>query len=214
MTLFTYFRSSASYRVRIALALKRLPHGAIPIHLVRNGGEQHSAEFASLNPAHLVPVLMDGPHTMSQSLAILEYLEERYPEVPLLPTETVGRARVRGLAQSIACEIHPLNNLRVLQYMERDLHIDEEARARWYRHWVALGFEAIEHELRTSPRTGAFCHGDAPTIADCCLVPQVYNARRFNVSLDSYPTIVEIVERCDALPAFRAAAPAVQADAA
>lgn len=213
LTLFTYFRSSASYRVRIGLSLKRLTYATMPIHLVRGGGEQHSPEFAALNPARLVPVLMDGPNTLTQSLAILEYLEERFPELPILPADAAGRARVRSIAQAIACDIHPLNNLRVLQHLDEDVGMDADGKAEWYRHWVELGFQALEQELATSGATGKFCHGDSPTLADCCLVPQVYNARRFQVDLAPYPTILRINYECLNLPAFVSAAPESQPDA-
>ena len=211
--LYTYFRSSASYRVRIALNLKGLAYEAIPVHLVRDGGQQHSAAFTALNPSALVPVLRDGDATLTQSLAIIEYLEERYPDPALLPSDAVGRARVRALAQSVACEIHPLDNLRVLRYLEQRLGVDGEGRQAWYRHWVEAGFAAIERMLAESPQTGRFCHGDTPTLADCCLVPQVFNAERFGVSLTPYPSIQQITERCRALEPFRLAAPAAQPDA-
>lgn len=214
LTLFTYFRSSASYRVRIGLHLKGQPYASMPIHLLRNGGEQHSAEFSTLNPARLVPVLMDGPHTLTQSLAILEYLEERFPERPLLPGDPAARARVRSIAQAIACDIHPLNNLRVLKQLESGLGASSDTKDDWYRHWVVTGFRALERELAESPATGTFCHGDTPTLADCCLVPQVYNARRFNVDLDPFPTIRRIERECLAMSAFMAAAPEAQLDAA
>jgi maleylpyruvate isomerase len=211
--LYTFFRSSAAYRVRIALNLKRLPYEAIPVHLVRGGGEQHAPGYAQLNPAHLIPTLVDGNLTLGQSLAILEYLEEAYPKPPLLPADTAGRARVRALSQSIACDIHPLNNLRVLQYLERELKVDEAAKNRWYQHWIILGFSALETMLQNSAQTGAFCHGDAPTMADCCLVPQVANARRFDIALDDFPTIRRIDANCSELPAFQQAQPQNQADA-
>ena len=211
--LYTFFRSSAAYRVRIALNLKGLPYEAIPVHLVRGGGEQHAHSYAQLNPAHLIPTLVDGDLTLGQSLAILEYLEEAYPKPPLLPADTAGRARVRALSQSIACDIHPLNNLRVLQYLERELKVDEAAKNRWYQHWIILGFSALETMLRSSDHAGAYCHGDAPTMADCCLVPQVANARRFDIALDDFPTIRRIDANCSELPAFQKAHPQNQADA-
>ena len=213
MKLYTYFRSSASYRVRIALNLKGLTYEAVPVHLVRDGGQQHAAEFATLNPSALVPVLMDGDATLSQSLAIIEYLDETYPEPALLPADPTGRARVRALAQTIACDIHPLNNLRVLRYLELQLGVDAESRKSWYDHWVKLGFAAIERMLIEGPETGHFCHGDRPTLADCCLVPQLYNAERFGVSLAPYPTIQRIGQACLSLEAFHRAAPQAQPDA-
>lgn len=213
MKLHNFFRSSASYRVRIALALKGLPYEYRAVHLSRSGGEQRAPEFRELNPHSLVPVLEDGTLSLTQSLAIIEYLEEVYPEPPLLPRSSSERARVRALALSIACEIHPLNNLRVLNYLSQELGTSAEAKAQWYRHWVALGLEALEAEIARSPFAGGFCHGDAPGLADCCLVPQLFNARRFECELTSYPRLLAIEENCLALDAFRAAAPEHQPDA-
>ncbi|MBS0468908.1 MAG: maleylacetoacetate isomerase [Proteobacteria bacterium] len=213
LKLYTYFRSSASYRVRIALNLKGLAWEAVPVHLVKDGGQQHAADFAALNPNRLVPVLRDGDAALVQSMAIIEYLEECHPQPPLLPADPLGRARVRALAQTIACEIHPLNNLRVLRYLEQQLEIDAEGRSAWYRHWVETGFAALERMLADSPDTGRFCHGDLPTLADCCLVPQVFNAERFKVPLAPYPTIQRIAEHCQLLEPFRSAAPEAQPDA-
>lgn len=213
LKLYTYFRSSASYRVRIALNLKGLTWEAMPVHLLRDGGQQHSAAFTALNPSALIPVLRDGDATLTQSLAIIEYLEERYPEPALLPSDVVGRARVRALAQSVACEIHPLDNLRVLNYLGQQFGVDGDGRRNWYRHWVETGFAAIERMLAESPQTGRFCHGDTPTLADCCLVPQVFNAERVRVSLTPYPSIQRITEHCRSLEPFRLAAPAAQPDA-
>jgi len=210
--LYGYFRSSAAYRVRIALNLKGLPYDAVPVHLAREGGEQHRAEFRVLNPQGLVPVLEDGGRVLTQSLAILEYLEESHPEPPLLPADAVGRARVRALALQVACEIHPLNNLRVLQYLKQELKLDDGARERWYRHWVAIGFAAFEASLAAGG-TGRFCHGDAPGLADACLIPQLFNARRFACDLTAYPRMLAIEAACAALPAFAAAHPARQPDA-
>ncbi len=213
LKLYTYFRSSASYRVRIALNLKGLAYEAIPVHLVREGGQQHSAAFTALNPAALVPVLIDGDGTLSQSLALIEYLEETHPQPALLPSDPIGRARVRAIAQAVACEIHPINNLRVLRYLEQQLGVGPDARTAWYRHWVALGFDAIEQMLSDPRSTGRFCHGETPTLADCCLVPQVFNAERFGVTLDRHPTIQRIASTCAELEAFARAAPAAQPDA-
>jgi maleylpyruvate isomerase len=213
MKLYTYFRSSAAYRVRIALQLKGLEHSHVPVHLLRNGGEQHSADYAALNPTQLVPTLVDGDVVLGQSMAIMEYLEEAYPTPSLLPKDLHQRAWVRSLMQSIACDIHPLNNLRVLQYLEQPLGLDEAARTAWYRHWVALGFNALEAMLTQSPYTGRYCHGDTPTLADCCLIPQVTNARRYALSMAPYPTITRIDAACRTLPAFEQAAPENQADA-
>ena len=213
LKLYTYFRSSAAYRVRIALNLKGLAWEAVPVHLVRDGGQQHAAAFTALNPSALVPVLQEGDVTLTQSLAILEYLEEQHPAPALLPADAPGRARVRALALNVACEIHPLNNLRVLQYLGQQFGADGEGRQAWYRHWVETGFAAIERMLDASPHTGRFCHGDTPTFADCCLVPQVFNAERSEVPMTAYPAIRRITENCRALEAFRLAAPEAQPDA-
>jgi len=225
MKLYTYFRSSAAYRVRIALSLKGLPYEAIPIHLVKGGGEQKGAAYRAVNPNALLPAFetdesAEGGHnTLTQSLAIIEYLDEVYPDVPLLPSTALGRARARELALLIACDIHPVNNLRVLRYLTQTLKVDEDAKTAWYRHWVTEGLSALEQHLaRPAHNEGAdapaqFCVGDAPTIADCCLVPQVYNARRFNVDMAAYPLIEAIDARCAQLPAFQMAHPAQQPDA-
>ncbi|AVP58125.1 maleylacetoacetate isomerase [Pulveribacter suum] len=216
--LYSYFRSSAAYRVRIALGLKGLDWQTVPVHLLQGGGQQHSAGYRATNPQALVPALQldegEGAAVLTQSLAIIEYLEETRGGAPLLPPDALGRARVRALAQSIACDLHPLNNLRVLAYLKHTLGVDDEAKNAWYAHWVALGLSALEQSLATSSATGRYCHGDTPGLADCCLVPQVYNARRFNCPLDGYPTIARIVAACDELPAFEAAAPERQPDAA
>ncbi|HTN65066.1 MAG TPA: maleylacetoacetate isomerase, partial [Burkholderiaceae bacterium] len=180
---------------------------------LKGGGEQLRDEYRALNPAALVPTLIDDGLVLTQSLAILEYLEERWPQVPLLPSDAAGRARVRALALTIACEIHPLNNLRVLKYLGETLQVAEDARHEWYRHWTARGLEVLERHLASEPQTGAFCHGDAPTLADCCLVPQVFNARRFEIDLAAYPTVRRIADACAGLEAFRAADPARQPDA-
>lgn len=214
LELYTYYRSSAAYRVRIALHLKGLPYTAVPVHLLHGGGQQHSPAYAALNPAQLVPTLVDGELALGQSLAIMEYLEETQPGPALLPSTALARARVRALAQSVACDIHPLNNLRVLQYLEHTLHLDAPARADWYRHWVSLGLTTLEALLHRHPDTGVFCHGDTPTLADCCLVPQLANARRFATPLDAFPTLLRIEAACQTLSAFARAAPAAQADAA
>ena len=214
LKLYTYFRSSAAYRVRIALNLKGLPFESIGVHLLRDGGAQHAPDYAALNPAQLVPTLVDGTRAMGQSLAILEYLEETSPAPALLPADAPGRTRVRALAQTIACEIHPLNNLRVLQYLTHELHIDEAAKAGWYRHWITLGFTALEAMLAGSPATGAFCHGDSPGMADCCLIPQIANSRRFGTPLEAFPHIRRIEAACLRLEAFERARPEAQPDAA
>jgi maleylpyruvate isomerase len=213
MKLYNYFRSSASYRVRIALALKGLAYDYHAVHLTRGGGQQFTPEFRAVNAQGLVPVLVDGPETLTQSLAILEYLEETHPEPPLLPRAPAERARVRALALVIACEVHPLNNLRVLNYLSSRLGMQEGPRTEWYRHWVEQGLGAFEASLAGSPFTGRFCHGDTPGLADCCLIPQLFNARRFGCDLSGYPLALAIERACQELPAFRNAAPEHQPDA-
>lgn len=213
LTLYSYWRSSASYRVRIALNLKGLGYVLEPIHLLRDGGEQHSPEHRARDPQEQVPVLQHGQRAIRQSLAIIEYLDETFPEKPLLPATARDRARVRGLAQLIACDIHPLGNLRVQQYLERELGIEQAGREDWTRHWIKLGFDALEILLADNPASGEFCEGDLPGMADCCLVPQVYNARRFGIDLSAYPAINRIDAACRALPAFANAAPENQPDA-
>jgi maleylpyruvate isomerase len=213
MKLYTYFRSSAAWRVRIALNLKGLPYEAVPVHLVRHGGEQLREAYRAVNPSALVPSLEDEGTTITQSMAIIEYLEETHPQVALLPAAPLERARVRALAQMIACDIHPLDNLRVLRYLVGTIKVDEEAKGAWYRHWIAEGFAALEAQLARDPLPGRFCHGDTPTVADCFLVPQVYNAARFAVDMTPYPRIAGIDAACAELPAFAAAHPSRQADA-
>lgn len=212
MLLHTYFRSSAAYRVRIALNLKELQPEHVAVHLNRDGGEQFKEPFRRLNPQALVPVLTDGDLTLGQSLAIMEYLEERFPEPPLLPRDLGERARARQIALSIACDVHPLNNLRVLKYLKHEIGLSEEDRNSWVHHWIGLGFDALEAQL-SGQREGPFCVGTRPTIADCCLVPQIFNARRFGMDMAPYPTLGAIDAACQALPAFRAAHPARQPDA-
>lgn len=210
--LYTYFRSSAAYRVRIALELKGLAYQSVPTHLLRHGGEQHSAQYLARNPEGLVPTFVDEGQVFTQSLAIIEYLDEAYPEVALLPRTPIERARVRALALHIACDIHPLNNLRVLRYFAHTLDLSQAQRDTWYRHWIEVGFESLEQQLARSPHTGQCCHGDRPGLADCCLIPQVYNARRLDVDLTRYPTVERIAVHCNTLPAFLAAHPAQQPD--
>ncbi|MGI2257717.1 maleylacetoacetate isomerase [Shewanella sp. GXUN23E] len=212
MTLYGYWRSSAAYRVRIALNIKNIEAAHKSVHLVNNGGEQHSPEYVTLNPQQLVPALvLDNGEVLTQSLAIIEYLEQAFPVPRLLPTDAVTQAKVRALAGTIACDIHPLNNLRVLQYLTGTLGVDDEAKTEWYRHWINIGFSAIEPQLAIS--AGQYCFGDTITLADVCLVPQVYNARRFNMDLTAFPHIVRIADSCNMQPAFAAAAPENQADA-
>jgi maleylacetoacetate isomerase len=213
LTRYTYFRSSAAYRVRIALNLKQLDYTAVPVHLLRGGGEQHAPQYRELNPLELLPSLQDDALTVIQSLAILEYLEETYPSPALLPPDGPGRARVRALALAIACDIHPLNNLRVLRYLENSLGVDAQRRTEWSRHWISEGFAAIEQLLSKPLMVGQYCHGDTPTLADCCLVPQVFNARRLGCPLEEYPLLMRIVAQCETLEAFRRAAPGAQPDA-
>lgn len=213
MKLYTYFRSSAAYRVRIALNLKGLAYDAAPVHLLREGGEQRRPDYLALNPAGLVPTLVDDGQVLTQSLAIIEYLDETHPERPLLPDSAAARARVRAIAQTIACDIHPINNLRVLQYLTRELGASEDQKNAWYRHWVEGGLAAVEAMLANDARTGLFCDGDAPGLADCCLVPQVFNARRFDCDLSAMPTLVRIADRCAEIDAFRRASAELQPDA-
>lgn len=214
LTLYSYWRSSAAYRVRIALNLKQLSYVTIPVHLLNNGGEQHADEYRELNPQESVPVLLDGARVFRQSMAIIEYLDEAYPKgAALLPSTARERARVRALAQTIACDIHPLNNLRVMQFLERDFSSPAVERERWSRHWITEGFRALQALLGDNSSMGLFCEGDSPTLADICLVPQVYNARRIGVDLAPFPDIVRIEQQCLALPAFDAARPENQPDA-
>ena len=217
MKLYSYFRSSASYRVRIALNLKGLPYEVVPVHLLRNGGEQFSPEYRALNPDALVPALVDNDggaaKALTQSLAIIEYLEETHPMPRLLPADPFDRAFVRGIALSIACDVHPINNLRVLRYLVRNLKVSEDDKNTWYRHWCEQGLAAIETTLARDARTGLYCYGDTPTLADCFLVPQIANAQRLNCDLSAMPTVMRINEACLALDAFAKAAPANQPDA-
>ena len=212
LTLYTYFRSSAAWRVRIVLALKGLAYDSHPVHLIRDGGEQHSAAYRAINPEGRVPALVDDGQLITQSLAICEYLEELHPTPSLFPAGALARARVRSLANQIACDIHPINNLSVLQYLKRELHQTQDSIDTWYRHWVTTGFDHIEQELA---QTGSdrFCVGDQVTLADVCLVPQVFNARRFKVDMAAYPRITAIDAHLMTLPAFIAAQPSMQADA-
>ena len=206
MILYGYGLSSASYRVRIAMALKNLQYTSVVKNL--RSGEHRLAEYLQVNVQGFVPALgLDDGVVLTQSVAIIEYLDELYPDPPLLPAEPLARARVRALTQAIASDIHPLNNLRVLRYLEDQLVMDKPTRDNWYRHWVNVGFEALERWLARDAATGRFCHGDAPTIADACLVPQVFNARRFSVDLNPYPRILAIDAACRELPAFRTTAP-------
>jgi maleylacetoacetate isomerase/maleylpyruvate isomerase len=209
MELFNYFRSSASYRVRIALALKGLDYDYRSVHLQKN--EQLGEVYASVSAARLVPMLRDGEHLVTQSLAIIEYLDETHPEPLLLPGDAAARARVRSLAMDISCEIHPLNNLRVLRYLVGSLKVTEDDKDRWYRHWVETGLEVVERRLAEHPST--YCHGEAPTLADCVLVPQIFNARRFNARLDLVPNLMRVFDACMRLDAFEKTRPEACPDA-
>lgn len=213
MDLYNYFRSSSAYRVRIALNLKGLPYDYLPVHLNRAGGEQFMPAYTTLNPQQLVPLLDDGETRVGQSLAIIEYLDELYPSPPLLPAAAAERARARQLALAIACDIHPLNNLRVLKFLVGPMGLDEAAKAQWVAHWHRIGLEALERQLADAPRRGRFCIDDTPGLADCCLVPQLFNARRFGMDLAPYPVLTAIDEACQALPAFAQAHPQRQPDA-
>jgi maleylpyruvate isomerase len=213
MKLYNYFRSSASYRVRIALNLKGLAYEYIGVHLTKGGGEQLAASFRALNPDALVPVLDDDGTLLTQSLAIIEYLEETHPAPPLLPRNPVERAYVRAIALAVACEIHPLNNLRVLRYLVRTLGVSEAQKDAWYRHWVEEGLAAIEARLLAEARTGRYTLGDQVSLADVLLVPQIFNAQRVNSRLDRVPTIMRIFGHCMQLPAFVEAQPSNQPDA-
>jgi maleylpyruvate isomerase len=203
MELYNYFRSSASYRVRIGLALKGLAYDYKPVHLARN--EQFQESYAAVSAARLVPLLKDGDHVLTQSLAILEYLDETHPEPPLLPQAPAERAHVRALALDIACEIHPLNNLRVLRYLVGPMNLSEDDKNRWYRHWVETGLEVVERQLAAQPAT--FCHGETPTLADCCLVPQIFNARRFDCRTEHVPHVMRVFDNCMKLDAFELTRP-------
>jgi maleylacetoacetate isomerase len=212
MKLYTYWRSSAAYRVRIALALKGLTYESVSIHLVKDGGQQHTAEYKALNPQGLVPALDTGEAVLAQSLAIMEYLDEAYPERhPLLPKQPLERAQVRAFAQTIACDVHPLNNTRVLKYLKHTFGASDEQRDTWIATWIHSGLASLEARLQTTHSPFAF--GDQPGLAECCLIPQLYNARRFDVALDAFPKLLAIDERCAELPAFKAAAPGAQPDA-
>ncbi|MCG9597304.1 maleylacetoacetate isomerase [Vibrio sp. Isolate25] len=211
LTLYGYWRSSAAYRVRIALNLKQLPYIQKSIHLVNNGGEQHSAQFQALNASELVPVLIDGDVRLNQSLAIIDYLDEQYPSYLLTPLDKQKRYIVKALAQDIAVDIHPINNLRVLQYLSKELSVVEEQKSQWYRHWIDVGFHSLEKKLAQTH--GAYCVGDDISLVDVCLVPQVYNAERFSVDLSRYPLIHKVTMSLREHPAFISAAPEHQPDA-
>ncbi|HTI16261.1 MAG TPA: maleylacetoacetate isomerase [Trinickia sp.] len=213
MKLYSYYRSSASYRVRIALNLKNLPYDYVPIHLLRSGGEQLHLDYRKLNPDALVPTLVDGDVVLRQSLAIIEYLDETHPEPSLLPRAPADRAYVRAVAQQIASDIHPLDNLRVIKYLVEEAGVGDEIKRNWYRHWIEAGFRSLETQLSAEPRVGKLVLGDEPTVADLCLVPQVFNAHRSHIDMQPYPTIQRIYDYACTLDAFARAAPGVQPDA-
>ena len=213
MKLYSYWRSSAAYRVRIALNLKGLDYEVAPVHLLKDGGEQHLAEYQSINPQGVVPALVDGDVRIGQSLAIIDYLEDRYPEPALYPQSIETRAFARQFSLVVACDIHPLNNLRVLKYLKRALEQSDEARNDWYHHWVRRGFTTLEKLLDGRDWQGPYCLDGQVTIADACLVPQIYNARRFKIAMDDFPSLVKIEQACLELEAFRQAAPENQVDA-
>lgn len=211
MKLYGYWRSTAAYRVRIAMHLKGIAFESISVHLVKNGGEQHDSTYTELNPNHLVPTLVDGDFSLNQSLAIIDYLEQITSENTLYPTEAKSRAKVQALALDIACEIHPLNNLRVQQYLTNSLSVTDEAKQLWVEYWMSVGFISIEKQLTSS--AGQYCFADTVSVADICLVAQVYNAHRFNVDMSAYPLINKVVKNCNELPAFIRALPENQLDA-
>lgn len=213
MKLYTYFRSSAAYRVRIALELKGLTYEAVPVHLLRDGGEHRRDDYLARNPQGFVPALEHGGSVLAQSLAIIEYLDELHPEPPLLPAEPLARAQVRSMALAIACDVHPLNNLRVLNYLRARFGAGEDAVGAWIRHWIAEGFRALESQARRCSHDGRHLFGSAVTLADVCLVPQMYNARRFACDLAPYPLLCAVTAHLESLPAFARAAPEAQPDA-
>jgi len=213
MKLYTFFRSSASYRVRIALNFKGVSYEQAPIHLRRSGGEQFTAAYKAVNPQALVPALEDNGKILTQSLAIIEYLEDKYPRPPLLPADPADKALVRGMALIIACEVHPIQNLRVLNYVKKEYNQTDDQVNRWAQHWINLGLAALEQLIVAQPKRGKFCFGDTPTLADICLVPQLGNARRYGSDLSQYPNILGIEMNCMTLPAFVNAAPEKQPDA-
>jgi maleylacetoacetate isomerase len=213
LRLYSYWRSSAAFRVRIALNLKGLSWESVPKHLQRDGGEHLKADYLAQNPQGLVPALADGDFVLAQSIAIIEYLDETRPAPPLLPVDPQGRARVRAMALAIACDVHPLNNLRVLQYLKREFDADEDAVTHWIHHWIGQGFTALEAWIIRHSADGRHCYGDAVTLADVCLVPQVYNARRYSLDLAPWPRLAGVAAALEALPAFAAARPERQPDA-
>ena len=211
--LYSFWRSSAAFRVRIALNLKGIPYEIIPIHLTKNGGAQFNPDYSEKNPTHLVPLFEDNEISIHQSLAIIEYLEETHPTPPLLPASPQDRAWVRSLAMDIACDIHPINNVRVLKYLLKDLGCDKEAKEIWYQHWIRLGLESLEKQLRSDSRLGRFACGDQPGLVEVYLVPQLFNALSSEMDLSPYPTLLKILHECLMLPAFIEASWEKQIDA-
>ena len=211
--LYSFWRSSAAFRVRIALNLKGLDYDVIPLHLVKSGGEQSSPDYANKNPNCLVPLYTDGTHNIHQSLAIIEYLEEIQPNPPLLPQTPVDRAWVRAVAMDVVIDIHPMNNLRVLRYLIKNLGISADAKEGWSQHWISLGLTSLEKQLRSDSRVGRFAYGDQPGLIDTCLVPQIFNALSAKLDLKAYPTVMKIFYECMKLPAFIEASWEKQIDA-
>jgi maleylacetoacetate isomerase len=213
LKLTTYFRSTAAYRVRIALNLKGLDHELVPVHLLKDGGEHKTQQYLHTNPDGLIPTLQTDDQVLAQSMAIIEFLEETHPNPPLLPSNSLDRAYLRGLSQTISSDMHPLNNLRVLKYLIAEMGVSEEQKLQWYQHWIAVGFTGLEARLANDARTGLCCYGDTPSLADICLIPQVYNAVRFECPMRDYPTIRRINDYCLSTESFAQAAPHLQADA-
>lgn len=211
--LYSFWRSSAAFRVRVALNLKNLHYEVIPVHLVKHGGEQASPEYNRMNPNRLVPLYSDGTHTIHQSLAIIEYLEETHPSPSLLPKNAIDRAWVRSLAMDIAIDIHPISNLRVLRYLMKTLGIDSDAKDAWYQHWMALGLGSLEKQLSSDSRVGRFAYGDQPGLIDICLIPQIFNALSVKMDMTAYPTLMKIFTECMQLPEFMNASWEKQIDA-
>ncbi len=213
LVLYSYFRSSAAYRVRIALNLKNIEHEICPVHLLKNGGEQHKPTYRKTNPQGLIPALeCPDRTTITQSLAIIEYLEEKYPEPALISGTPEQRAQQRAVAQAICCDIHPLNNLRVLNFLQIEMGLRDTQKQSWYHHWIKEGLDALETMIANKGHQHTFCFGEQPSVADICLAPQMYNAKRFNCDIDNYPTLQKIYDNCMELESFRLAAPEMQAD--
>lgn len=213
LKLYSYWRSSASYRTRIALHHKSIPYEYVPVHLLKDGGEQHKSDYRALNPQGYVPCLVDGELVLNQSLAIIEYLDEKFPATPLLPSDPVLRAKARAMAYMLACDAHPMNNLKVLGYLKSALEVTDEQKSAWLKHWICEGLAPLEAMLASSPMTGTFCLGETVTLADICIPPLIYSAERFGCELTPFPTVMRIHHACMALPGFMAAHPQQQPDA-